>query len=272
MDEQTRADATAYLAALVDAEPQSDWGRPNERTMYQLPGDRRRLMALLRSGGELPGEPEVGQHMLASSCEIGGAEPPPPPSHESYHVCRPGTGLFNVGLPGDRMPTAKPASSSQSQSPDPSQSPSPLQSQSQSGAGPWPGYHPIPVGRHCNWTAPVVTNIPDSHSRACTAPLPDGRIFMIGAQIPKGRDPVVLSISKDGLAWGEAWAVRNCVEQSCKPRFGGPPGFQYPVSAATFGRSLTCLYCLLRKLLFADRARCGSWTGHEGRRSSSAIA
>ena len=55
MDEQTRADATAYLAALVDAEPQSDWGRPNERTMYQLPGDRLRLMALLRSGGELPG-------------------------------------------------------------------------------------------------------------------------------------------------------------------------------------------------------------------------
>jgi hypothetical protein len=22
--------------------------------------------------------------------------------------------------------------------------------------------------------------------------------------------------------------VRNCVEKSCKPKFGGPPGFQYP--------------------------------------------
>jgi hypothetical protein len=41
--------------------------------------------------------------------------------------------------------------------------------------GPWPGYHPIPVGLHCNWSAPIVTTIPDSHSRACTAPLPDGR-------------------------------------------------------------------------------------------------
>lgn len=40
-----------------------------------------------------------------------------------------------------------------------------------------------PVGRHCNWTAQVVTSIPDSHSRACAAPLPDGRIFMIGAQV-----------------------------------------------------------------------------------------
>ena len=75
-----------------------------------------------------------------------------------------------------------------------------------------------------------MTNIPDSHSRACTAPLPggDGRTFMIGAQIPRGRDPVVLSLSRDGLEWSQAWAVRNCVEKSCKPRFGGPPGFQYP--------------------------------------------
>jgi hypothetical protein len=52
---------------------------------------------------------------------------------------------------------------------------------------PWPGYHPVPVGKHCNWTAPVATNIPDSHSRACTSVLPDGRIYMIGAQIPKGQ-------------------------------------------------------------------------------------
>ena len=85
------------MAALVDAEPTSDWGKPNERTMFELPADRRRLMALLRGGGELPGEPTVGQHMLASSCVLGGAPPSPIPSPETYHVCRPGTGLFNVG-------------------------------------------------------------------------------------------------------------------------------------------------------------------------------
>jgi len=82
-------------------------GKPNERTMFELPADRSRLMALLRGGGELPGEPAVGQHMLASSCVLRGA---PPPSRvknpETYHVCRPGTGLFKAGLPGDRMPTA----------------------------------------------------------------------------------------------------------------------------------------------------------------------
>ena len=39
---------------------------------------------------------------------------------------------------------------------------------------------------------------------------------------------MVLSISDDGIDWSHAWAVRNCVEKSCKPKFGGPPGFQYP--------------------------------------------
>ena len=73
-------------------------GKPNERTMYELPGARRRLVALLRSGGALPGEAPVGSHMLASSCELaGGVAPGPPPT--SYHACRPGTGLFNVVPP-----------------------------------------------------------------------------------------------------------------------------------------------------------------------------
>ena len=141
-------------------------------------------------------------------------------------MCRPGTGLYNVGLPGDRMPA---------------KSAEPRRTDGAATVGdaadePWPGYHPIPVGRHCNWTAPIVTTIPDSHSRACTAPLPDGRIFMIGAQIPSGRDPIVLSISKDGLDWSEAWAVRNCVDASCKPRFGGPPGAFWAFVSVVFNR------------------------------------
>jgi hypothetical protein len=34
IDAVTRADASAYLAALVDAEPTSDFGQPNERAVY----------------------------------------------------------------------------------------------------------------------------------------------------------------------------------------------------------------------------------------------
>eukprot|EP00041_Stephanoeca_diplocostata_P037478 m.1420498 g.1420498 ORF g.1420498 m.1420498 type:complete len:164 (+) comp25045_c1_seq36:1692-2183(+) len=92
------------------------------------------------------------------------------------------------------------------------------------------GYHPVPVGRNCNWSAPVGTSIPDSHSRACSAPLPDGRIFLVGAQILKGRDPLVLSLSSDGLAYDQVYALRVCVTPDCEPRFGGPPGFQYPAA------------------------------------------
>ena len=214
LGEQTVADASSYLAALVDAEPTSDWGRPNERVMYQLPANRRRLMMLLRSGGALKGEPAVGPHMLFSTCELA-VTAPAAAENNTYHACRPITGLYNVGLPGDAMPQGSPATEPVHVAGAPS---------------PWPGYHPVPVGHHCNWSAPVVTTIPDSHSRACTAPLPDGRIFMIGAQIPRGRDPIVLSLSKDGLDWDQAFAVRHCDVASCKPRFGGPPGFQYPAA------------------------------------------
>ena len=34
IDAVTRADAAAYLAALVDAEPTSDFGEPNERAVF----------------------------------------------------------------------------------------------------------------------------------------------------------------------------------------------------------------------------------------------
>lgn len=148
--------------------------------MYELPGQTQRLMLLLRSGGSVPGEPPVGSHMLASTCELAQSDADDgvvtdealaqalETKKDTYHVCRPGTGLWNVGLPGDRMPKHPPSMGTEAGS---------------KGVGvtaqPWPGYRPIPVGRHCNWSAPVVTAIPDSHSRACTAPLPDGRIFMV---------------------------------------------------------------------------------------------
>ena len=215
MDAQTKADAAAYLRALVDAEPRSDWGQPNERAMYQLPADPRRLMLLLRAGNN----GDAGAHMLAASCELdtGAVATAPPGLAEKQHLCRPITGLFNAGLPGDRMPPTVPAVTVQGDQATPPPG---------TAAKPWPGYHPVPVGQHCNWSAPTPTSIPDSHSRACTAPLPDGRIFMVGAQIPTGRDPLVLSLSKDGLDFSEAYAVRVCNESSCKPRFGGFPGFQ----------------------------------------------
>ena len=214
--------------------------------------------------------------MLSSTCVL----PESPSSHtqsvpakkELQHVCRPGTGLYNTGLPGDTMPHVKAATGAA-----PSTSSTSVMVVDSDGddGGPWPGYRPIPVGRHCNWTEPVATTIPDSNTRACTAPLPDGRIFLVGNQIPHGRarkssccplfsmieidhftktgsgqtlygklkkrcvfsgDPLVLSISKDGLNFSEVYALRHCVANStdgtdvnCHPRFSGGgklPGFQ----------------------------------------------
>ena len=176
----------------------------------------------------------------------------PPPSHSStqwvaagavpvvarelQHVCRPGTGLYNTGLPGDRMlSNAATRTTSASSTSVGIEAFNQYENRS---SQPWPGYKPIPVGRRCNWTEPVATSIPDSNSRACTAPLPDGRIFLVGNQISSGRDPLVLSISKDGLDFSEVYALRHCAANStdgtdvkCHPRFGGGgklPGFQYP--------------------------------------------
>lgn len=163
VDAQTVADAAAYVAALLDLEPVSDYGKPNERVLYELPGsDRRRLIMMLRSG-----ESHVGHAMLASTCELEtGAEPDPPPPNETMHFCRPGTGLYNAGLVGDRMPQNGHQQLQLQQQRERRQQEGKEEggSGSEDGKGgqpqpPWPGYHPVPVGRHCNWTTPVVTNV-----------------------------------------------------------------------------------------------------------------
>lgn len=152
LDKQTRTDAANYLAALLDAESLSDWGKPNERVTYQLPSAPNRLITLLRTGGALPGEPPVGSHMLASTCVLDNSNTLTSPSSRSaslqmklastatYHVCRPGTGLWNVVLPGDSMPSHMQASIATPEAPGVG-----------TGGGtnattrnePWPGYKPM---------------------------------------------------------------------------------------------------------------------------------
>ena len=62
------------------------------------------------------------------------------------------------------------------------------------------------------WSTPAPTNIPDSHSRTCTAQMVDGRVWMVGAQLPLSGDrtPLTLSLSSDGVAWDSVWSVRGC--------------------------------------------------------------
>ena len=132
-----------------------DWGMPNERTLYELPGDEGRLMMLLRTGGvrcyctktpcpgtsTCPGDGYAGGYMLSSTCVLPDSPPPtraPSAPHaapvtqelQQQHVCRPGTGLYNTGLPGDRMPPSSAATRV---------FPSSVHANARAGAGPWPG-------------------------------------------------------------------------------------------------------------------------------------
>ena len=83
--------------------------------------------------------------------------------------------------------------------------------------------------RICNWTSPIPTDMPDSGSRTCAAPLPDGKgIYLVGNQIDRGRDPVTIATSHDGLTWDNAWAVRYGAPPVRYPGEAKGPGFQYP--------------------------------------------
>jgi hypothetical protein len=51
------------------------------------------------------------------------------------------------------------------------------------------------------WTPPVRTNFPDAKSKFSGVRLPDGRFVLVSNAHPKRRDPLVLSISDDGLVF-----------------------------------------------------------------------
>ena len=132
------------------------------------------------------------------------------------------------------------------------------------------------AGGQCNWTAPVETNIPDSRSKTCAGTLPantastaapvlhtaategsekvqagsgvevtaqvaGGLRYLLGNQLSKiwDRDPLTISLSKDGVSFACVLAVRaRCVDGAhCGgagheffPGFGKGPGYQVGVS------------------------------------------
>jgi len=90
------------------------------------------------------------------------------------------------------------------------------------------------------WQAPVLSTLPDAGSRTCAGQLPvmpQGRgVYLVGNQIDKGRDPVTLSIAKDGVAFDTHWAVRAGVPEAVIDKGGSCPrwkghakccGYQY---------------------------------------------
>ena len=198
MDEQTRKDAEQIIKSMVrttveypDAVSVSHHGKMvyNERSLYLVPGTRR-LVNLLR--GEY-----APRNLSASICTLpsdpGAAPMAPNPTSFS---CRPGIGDAFMNLVEVLNLTT--------------------------------GNYKDVEPRICKWSTPEMISIPDSHSRTCSSVLPGGGIYIVGNQIAEGRDPVTLSVSKDGIHFNRAFSVR----------FGAPPviypgeakvvGFQYP--------------------------------------------
>ncbi len=52
-----------------------------------------------------------------------------------------------------------------------------------------------------SWSKPHKTNFPDATSKFCGTQLPDGRYVLVSNPNPKKRDPLVISVSHDGLTF-----------------------------------------------------------------------
>ena len=77
---------------------------------------------------------------------------------------------------------------------------------------------------------PEIISIPDTHSRTCSAVLPDGSIYIVGNQVANGRDPVTISISRDGINFDRSFSVRYGAPPVKYPGAAKIVGFQYPAA------------------------------------------
>lgn len=94
------------------------------------------------------------------------------------------------------------------------------------------------LGAH--WSAPALTNIPDSRSKQCAGTLPDGHTFWVGNPTGnKSRRNLVIALSEDGFRYDKAWLLAG-PEDLPQQRFPGrykTLGFSYP-KATIIGQDL----------------------------------
>lgn len=92
------------------------------------------------------------------------------------------------------------------------------------------------------WDPALQTDIPDQPSKAVAGTLPDGRTYLIGNQVMGGaRDPLVISLSRDGKAFDWAAAIRHSAPGIRHPGLHKGPGSQYP-SAVVADDGLWVIY------------------------------
>ena len=94
-----------------------------------------------------------------------------------------------------------------------------------------------------SWSDFQRTDIPDSPSLTASGTLPDGRVFLIHSPVAMLRDPLVLSLSADGITFDQAVALRYGTPPVRYEGRNKLPGFQYP-SAVVVGDSLWVAYAI----------------------------
>jgi BNR repeat protein len=95
------------------------------------------------------------------------------------------------------------------------------------------------------WPKAVKTTIADSPSLSCAGRLPDGQFFLIGNHIAKHwrRDPLTLALSRDGLDFDRAWAIRSGAPALRHKGMHKGVGYQYP-GATVVGDDLWVAYSI----------------------------
>jgi hypothetical protein len=87
-----------------------------------------------------------------------------------------------------------------------------------------------------HWEPAVRTDVPDSPSKPFAGTLPDGRVYLIGNQVAQpGRDPLVLSLSSDGVRFDRAFAIRSGAPPLRREGSAKVVGFQYPSAVVADG-------------------------------------
>ena len=76
--------------------------------------------------------------------------------------------------------------------------------------------HSVSRDNGLTWTPPVRTNYPDATSKNFSGRLSDGRYYLINNPVPKSRDPLAISFSRDGWTFSDPLAIRT-----------RPPGRRY---------------------------------------------